>query len=175
MCHSIPDEATQCRLTELSYSYSWANEVCAGDNEERAVVISSMNGFQYAVAAWLPIVIFPQTMAPDFRKLCNASCPILESLLTQTTQDTDSRLHLALSSHRSLASSSSSFSCCETEKTRDSAQPLAKLLDTAKYVRRIALRNLKILLKMEFYVQSAAARGSGSIWHLRNESRTRLS
>ena len=28
-----------------------------------------MNGFQYAVAAWLPIVIFPQTMAPDFREL----------------------------------------------------------------------------------------------------------
>lgn len=26
-----------------------------------------MNGLQYAVAAWLPIVIFPQTMAPDFR------------------------------------------------------------------------------------------------------------
>lgn len=26
-----------------------------------------MNGFQYAVAAWLPIVIFPQTMAPTFR------------------------------------------------------------------------------------------------------------
>ncbi|KAL4787746.1 major facilitator superfamily domain-containing protein [Aspergillus varians] len=47
--------------------YSWANEVCAGNNEERAVVISSMNGFQYAVAAWLPIVIFPQTMAPSFR------------------------------------------------------------------------------------------------------------
>ncbi|OJJ05579.1 hypothetical protein ASPVEDRAFT_153770 [Aspergillus versicolor CBS 583.65] len=47
--------------------YSWANEVCAGNNEERAVVVSSMNGFQYAVAAWLPIVIFPQTMAPDFR------------------------------------------------------------------------------------------------------------
>ena len=52
----------------LPYSYSWANEICAGDNEERAIVISSMNGFQYAVAAWLPIVIFPQTMAPDFRK-----------------------------------------------------------------------------------------------------------
>ncbi|KAL4811330.1 major facilitator superfamily domain-containing protein [Aspergillus unguis] len=47
--------------------YSWANEVCADNNEERAVVISSMNGFQYAVAAWLPIVIFPQTMAPSFR------------------------------------------------------------------------------------------------------------
>lgn len=48
-------------------SYTWANEVCASDNEERAIVISSMNGFQYAVAAWLPIVIFPQTMAPTFR------------------------------------------------------------------------------------------------------------
>lgn len=48
-------------------SYTWANEVCAGNNEERAIVISSMNGFQYAVAAWLPILIFPQTMAPTFR------------------------------------------------------------------------------------------------------------
>ncbi|KAL4965253.1 major facilitator superfamily domain-containing protein [Aspergillus stella-maris] len=47
--------------------YSWANEICADNNEQRAVVISSMNGFQYAVAAWLPIVIFPQTMAPSFR------------------------------------------------------------------------------------------------------------
>lgn len=47
--------------------YTWANEVCAGDNEERALVISSMNGLQYAVAAWVPIVIFPQTMAPTFR------------------------------------------------------------------------------------------------------------
>lgn len=48
-------------------SYTWANEVCAGDNEERALVISSMNGMQYAFDAWIPIVIFPQTMAPDFR------------------------------------------------------------------------------------------------------------
>ncbi|KAI7774156.1 pantothenate transporter liz1 [Diaporthe eres] len=47
--------------------YTWANEVCAGDNEERALVISSMNGMQYAFDAWLPIVIFPQTMAPTFR------------------------------------------------------------------------------------------------------------
>jgi ACS family pantothenate transporter-like MFS transporter len=27
-----------------------------------------MNGFQYAVAAWLPIIIFPQVEAPTFRK-----------------------------------------------------------------------------------------------------------
>jgi MFS transporter, ACS family, pantothenate transporter len=31
-------------------------------------VVSSMNGFQYAVAAWLPIIIFPQVEAPTFRK-----------------------------------------------------------------------------------------------------------
>jgi len=48
--------------------YTWANELCADDNEERALVISSMNGLQYAVAAWLPIVIFPQTEAPTFRR-----------------------------------------------------------------------------------------------------------
>ncbi|OTA98478.1 hypothetical protein M426DRAFT_258647 [Hypoxylon sp. CI-4A] len=47
--------------------YTWANEVCAGDNEERALVISSMNAGQYAIDAWLPIVIFPQTMAPRFK------------------------------------------------------------------------------------------------------------
>ncbi|KAL1984901.1 hypothetical protein VTN96DRAFT_8560 [Rasamsonia emersonii] len=48
--------------------YTWANEVCSDDNEERALVVSSMNGFQYAVAAWLPVVIFPQTEAPSFRR-----------------------------------------------------------------------------------------------------------
>lgn len=54
--------------TNATCSYTWANEICAGDNEQRAVVISSMNGFQYAVAAWLPILIFPQTTAPTFRR-----------------------------------------------------------------------------------------------------------
>ncbi|TGO54808.1 hypothetical protein BOTNAR_0258g00010 [Botryotinia narcissicola] len=48
--------------------YAWANKICAGDSEERAIVLSSMNGLQYAVAAWLPIVIFPQTEAPTFRR-----------------------------------------------------------------------------------------------------------
>ena len=43
-------------------------EICREDNEERAIVASSMNGMTYAVVAWLPILIFPQTMAPDFRE-----------------------------------------------------------------------------------------------------------
>jgi len=111
----MPDKAMKGKLTGPQYSYSWANEVCAGDNEERAVVISSMNGFQYAVAAWLPIVIFPQTMAPDFRKLYSPACPSLKLLLTHALQDTDSRPPSASSSHRLLASLLFSFSCCGIE------------------------------------------------------------
>ncbi|KAF7944921.1 uncharacterized protein EAE97_005554 [Botrytis byssoidea] len=67
-------------------SYAWANEICAGDSEERAIVLSSMNGLQYAVSIFghsasaglltcviagscmAPIVIFPQTEAPTFRR-----------------------------------------------------------------------------------------------------------
>lgn len=56
------------RLLTPTYSYTWANEVCADNNEQRALVISSMNGFQYAVAAWLPILTFPQLESPTFRK-----------------------------------------------------------------------------------------------------------
>ncbi|KAL5329237.1 hypothetical protein ACEPPN_002747 [Leptodophora sp. 'Broadleaf-Isolate-01'] len=41
-------------------------EVCRDDNEERAVVAGSMNAMEYAIVAWLPIVVFPQTMAPSF-------------------------------------------------------------------------------------------------------------
>ena len=67
-CHLVsPTNTKTLILLTTASSYTWANELCAGDNEERAIVISSMNGFQYAVAAWLPIVIFPQTMAPTFR------------------------------------------------------------------------------------------------------------
>ncbi|KXH32763.1 pantothenate transporter liz1 [Colletotrichum simmondsii] len=65
----FPDEQCASHDGGISFSsYTWANEICAGDNEERALVISSMNGMQYAVDAWLPLVIFPQTMAPTFRK-----------------------------------------------------------------------------------------------------------
>jgi hypothetical protein len=45
-------------------SYTWANEVCAGDNEERTLVIRTMNGMQYAVfSALVPIFSIP---TPNF-------------------------------------------------------------------------------------------------------------
>jgi len=61
--------------------FAWASEACREDNEERAVVSASMNGMSYAVLAWLPILIFPQTMAPDFRKFSLSSLFIFSSLL----------------------------------------------------------------------------------------------
>lgn len=34
-----------------------------------------MNCLQYVTAAWLPNIIFPQTMAPSFRKCCFSGIP----------------------------------------------------------------------------------------------------
>ena len=34
---------------------SWANEICGGDAEERALVLGIMNSMGYAFNAWLPI------------------------------------------------------------------------------------------------------------------------
>lgn len=37
--------------------YAWANEICAGDAEERAIVISSMNTIGNTFGAWLPLLL----------------------------------------------------------------------------------------------------------------------
>jgi ACS family pantothenate transporter-like MFS transporter len=42
--------------------------VNVGNAEERALTISSMNGLFYATNSFLPILIFPQTMAPKFQR-----------------------------------------------------------------------------------------------------------
>ncbi|KAH7054284.1 MFS general substrate transporter [Macrophomina phaseolina] len=47
---------------------SWAHEICADDNEERAIVIGSMNEMAYVVQAWLPLIVWKQTDAPQYRK-----------------------------------------------------------------------------------------------------------
>ncbi|KDN64761.1 putative pantothenate transporter liz1 [Colletotrichum sublineola] len=49
-------------------TWTWANEVNNGNAEERALTISSMNGLFYATNSVLPILIFPQTMAPTFER-----------------------------------------------------------------------------------------------------------
>ena len=36
--------------------YAWANEICAGDAEERALMISAMNTIRNTFGAWLPLL-----------------------------------------------------------------------------------------------------------------------
>lgn len=48
--------------------YAWAHEICADDNEERALVVGSMNQMAYVVQAWLPLIVWRQTDAPEYRK-----------------------------------------------------------------------------------------------------------
>ncbi|KAI9924547.1 hypothetical protein MW887_006820 [Aspergillus wentii] len=47
---------------------AWAHEICSEDNEERSLVIGSMNEMAYVFQAWLPLVVWQQIDAPQYRK-----------------------------------------------------------------------------------------------------------
>ncbi|KAL4995061.1 major facilitator superfamily domain-containing protein [Aspergillus recurvatus] len=47
---------------------AWAHEICSEDNEERALVVGSMNEMAYVFQAWLPQVVWQQIDAPQYRK-----------------------------------------------------------------------------------------------------------
>jgi len=46
---------------------SWAHEICSDNNEERAIVTGSMNQMAYVFNIWLPLVVWQQTSAPQYR------------------------------------------------------------------------------------------------------------
>jgi len=46
----------------------WAHELCSDDNEERAIVIGSMNEMAYVLQAWLPLIVWQQVDAPRYHK-----------------------------------------------------------------------------------------------------------
>jgi len=48
--------------------FAWANVVCQADNEERAIVLASMNLFSNAVNAWWSIVFYSANFAPRFTR-----------------------------------------------------------------------------------------------------------
>lgn len=48
--------------------YRWANQICADDHQERAVVLASMNMWNNVINAWWPLVFYPATDAPRFTK-----------------------------------------------------------------------------------------------------------
>ncbi|KAI1075632.1 MFS general substrate transporter [Whalleya microplaca] len=49
-------------------TFAWAHEICSDDNEERALVVGSMNEMAYVIQAWLPLIIWQQVEAPEYRK-----------------------------------------------------------------------------------------------------------
>ena len=48
-------------------NFTWCNIVCRGDDQERAVVLASMNIASNIMNSWWGIVLFPATDAPRFR------------------------------------------------------------------------------------------------------------
>jgi len=49
-------------------TFAWANQICADDDQERAVVLASMNMWNNVVNAWWSIVFYAATDAPKFHK-----------------------------------------------------------------------------------------------------------
>jgi ACS family pantothenate transporter-like MFS transporter len=49
-------------------TFAWAHEICKDDNEERALVVGSMNEMAYVFQAWLPLLIWKTTEAPEYPK-----------------------------------------------------------------------------------------------------------
>ncbi|KAI2606545.1 MFS general substrate transporter [Hypoxylon sp. NC1633] len=49
-------------------TFAWAHEICSDDNEERALVVATMNEMAYVVQAWLPLIVWQQVEAPQYHK-----------------------------------------------------------------------------------------------------------
>ncbi|KZF19279.1 major facilitator superfamily transporter [Xylona heveae TC161] len=49
-------------------SMAWVNEICGGDAEERAIVLGIMNAAGYAFNTFVPLLTYPQSHAPRFKR-----------------------------------------------------------------------------------------------------------
>ena len=47
---------------------AWAHEICTDDNEERAIVVATMNEMAYVFQAWLPLIVWQQVDAPEYHR-----------------------------------------------------------------------------------------------------------
>lgn len=64
--------------------FAWAHEICADDNEERALVTGTMNEMAYVVQAWLPLLVWQQVEAPRYPKGYPTSVGIAVGLIGTT-------------------------------------------------------------------------------------------
>jgi ACS family pantothenate transporter-like MFS transporter len=60
------------------------HEICAEDNEERALVAGSMNEMANVVQTWLPLLIWQQVEAPEYPKGYQASIWIAVAMIATT-------------------------------------------------------------------------------------------
>ncbi|KAF8915895.1 MFS general substrate transporter [Mucidula mucida] len=49
-------------------TFAWANQICADDDQERGIVLASMNLWNNVINAWWSLVFYPATDAPKFHK-----------------------------------------------------------------------------------------------------------
>ncbi|KAI0693818.1 MFS general substrate transporter [Cytidiella melzeri] len=49
-------------------TFAWANQICADDDQERGIVLASMNMWNNVINAWWPLVFYPATDSPWFTK-----------------------------------------------------------------------------------------------------------
>ncbi|KAJ5690826.1 hypothetical protein N7462_005218 [Penicillium macrosclerotiorum] len=62
---------------------AWAHEICSEDNEERSLVIASMNEMAYVLQAWLPLLVWQQVDAPEYQKgFITVSCISVALIIT---------------------------------------------------------------------------------------------
>lgn len=52
----------------MQQQFAWAHEICSDDNEERALVVGTMNEMAYVIQAWLPLLVWQQVEAPRYPK-----------------------------------------------------------------------------------------------------------
>ncbi|CAD7068025.1 unnamed protein product [Tilletia caries] len=69
-------------------NFAWANDVMRDDDQERAMVLASMNLWSNVVNSWWSIVLYPATDAPRFRKgmialICVAVVTVIITLATR--------------------------------------------------------------------------------------------
>lgn len=65
-------------------TFAWANQICADDDQERAIVLASMNMWNNVINAWWPLVFYPATDAPRFRKGMIAMIAVCAATLAAT-------------------------------------------------------------------------------------------
>ncbi|KAK7049655.1 hypothetical protein VNI00_005686 [Paramarasmius palmivorus] len=53
-------------------TFAWANQICADDDQERAIVLASMNMWNNVINAWWPLLFYKASDAPKFQKGCIA-------------------------------------------------------------------------------------------------------